>query len=1061
MAQTYGCRLGGGQELRIFATTMDQADKTLLEDVSTSSESSYCSTCCWTESDSLYSYSSLSEEDSTDQEDVLRYRLINATQERQDKTDGHFIYRVNNKDFVLPNVDQLFSSVRCTLCSQRLPYRFESNGYSNLHMQSSSRPTADVLQNVLALNEFMKLASSNHRNPTTKSDIRPLSARTPIVSTSSDLEEDFDDINGFSKLNIRSFDDNSINTPNTNRIIGDDYGLKIPYDHKRGRSYDSTLSSSKRNSKMKLLSYDDNHENNDLKLSDEKALIIKDLDDEAVQLYSESRRNNVSLLSKSLQNNNGDLVRNSRRRHSIGSLSNLNDVSEKYLLPWIRTNNSLDKDVLVNDVTNHNNKEDKEKMIVYSKNLKRRQDSTSSINNIVNRSKYFIALDIAWKRANEIAKLTNDKKLISFLTNSNLSDENHNDVFNQSTLSFLNKLKENESNKDIKLDKFLLRLSNIFNSKSIKKQKQNVYKNGNNNSVMISPTKLKNDNIYDKDTKNNNSMVVHTEPINKYHDLYENWNFAHSLLILPSTPVRLALEAPKTNNKEQRINGMDIDIDTESDGIASEKEDDGLVSSLLNDGYYHRFFIEKRKLGKGQRGSVFLCKHSLGGIDLGYYAVKKIPIGDSKIWLKRMLDEVKLMVKLRHNNIVQYRHAWLEQGSLSRFSPKVPCLYILMELANGGSLEDYILQKSSSSTNNKIIGLNPVRNLSIYEIWQLFLDVIEGLNHLHENGILHRDLKPQNLLLVFDKVNHHISNDQYQDNNNLHHRHHHHHHHHHNHHHHHHHHNSKDNIDTSKHSKHSRAKSKNIDWKNTNYIYDDSKNKILVPRIIVSDFGESLDKSTFKNRNDKVNYERTGNTGTVDFCAPELFQTDNNNNNKYIHDHTEKSDIWSLGVILYLLCYNRVPWIHSYINVDQMIDLKKNIEDFNRINKNNNNIKIVNCNDFRDDYLEDDVEKLINEIKQFKKSIIIPNDEHNINNKWFDIYHYDNKNDSNYIYLPSKQPDEYLKCFNHKENEINNKISLRLRKEISLLLEKDPLLRPTSDEVLFRCLKYRTKADLS
>ncbi|RKO98750.1 hypothetical protein CXG81DRAFT_15493, partial [Caulochytrium protostelioides] len=115
-----------------------------------------------------------------------------------------------------------------------------------------------------------------------------------------------------------------------------------------------------------------------------------------------------------------------------------------------------------------------------------------------------------------------------------------------------------------------------------------------------------------------------------------------------------------------------------------------LPADLLNAGYYDRFFVEQRRLGRGAGGSVFLCQHMLDGIVLGHFAVKTVPVGESRRWLAKTLGEVHLVQGLRHPNIIAYKHAWLEHRQLTRFGPPVPCLFILMEYANGGNLEEYL-----------------------------------------------------------------------------------------------------------------------------------------------------------------------------------------------------------------------------------------------------------------------------------------------------------------------------------------------------------------------------------
>ncbi|KAG0199883.1 putative serine/threonine-protein kinase iks1 [Mortierella sp. GBA30] len=250
---------------------------------------------------------------------------------------------------------------------------------------------------------------------------------------------------------------------------------------------------------------------------------------------------------------------------------------------------------------------------------------------------------------------------------------------------------------------------------------------------------------------------------------------------------------------------LDLERDVEnSTGSKDRAHSPHLSHDALNQGYYGRFFVETMKLGRGYRGSVFLCQHILDGIHLGEYAIKKVAVGDNHDWLVQMLREVHLLERLHHPNIVSYKHAWLENHQLHKFGPEVTCLFILMECANGGNLEEYIERATTDlhvptdgdpvsgdgKDNEKIpisvkerllrkrrqylpTSLNqstPGKNgegstggvqqqdamtssqrhhLSITEIWSFFFDICEGLAHLHRLGIIHRDLKPPNLLLSY------------------------------------------------------------------------------------------------------------------------------------------------------------------------------------------------------------------------------------------------------------------------------------------------------------------------
>lgn len=151
-------------------------------------------------------------------------------------------------------------------------------------------------------------------------------------------------------------------------------------------------------------------------------------------------------------------------------------------------------------------------------------------------------------------------------------------------------------------------------------------------------------------------------------------------------------------------------------------------------GYYHHHFEEVSLIGRGSFGSVHVCRHVVGGEVVGIFAVKKVPVGDDAAYLRKVLSEVKILERVCHHpNVVQYHHSWLDWARTSDFGPTVRCLFILMEYAPHGSLESLIAKHGEV--------------LSDDAVWYFFLSVLRGLRHLHDRGILHRDLKADNVLL--------------------------------------------------------------------------------------------------------------------------------------------------------------------------------------------------------------------------------------------------------------------------------------------------------------------------
>lgn len=108
-----------------------------------------------------------------------------------------------------------------------------------------------------------------------------------------------------------------------------------------------------------------------------------------------------------------------------------------------------------------------------------------------------------------------------------------------------------------------------------------------------------------------------------------------------------------------------------------------------------------------------------------YVAVKVLPAYHARdpVFVKRFVQEARSVARLAHPNIVQI-HDFGEQDNIT---------YIVMEYVDGGTLKD------------RIKGA-----LAVPESADYIIQAAEGLDCAHRNGIIHRDVKPANMLIRKD-----------------------------------------------------------------------------------------------------------------------------------------------------------------------------------------------------------------------------------------------------------------------------------------------------------------------
>ena len=139
--------------------------------------------------------------------------------------------------------------------------------------------------------------------------------------------------------------------------------------------------------------------------------------------------------------------------------------------------------------------------------------------------------------------------------------------------------------------------------------------------------------------------------------------------------------------------------------------------------------IFTKSLGKGAFGEVFLTQKK--GYK-GYFATKRLDraFSEKPENIKSLSNEISLLKKINHPNIVHL---------IDLKRTKSHC-YIVMEFCNGGSL-------SGCLKKYKAIHRRPFSEEIVQYIMR---QVVNGLEFLHSNKIIHRDLKLDNILVTFN-----------------------------------------------------------------------------------------------------------------------------------------------------------------------------------------------------------------------------------------------------------------------------------------------------------------------
>ncbi|KAF1983395.1 Pkinase-domain-containing protein [Aulographum hederae CBS 113979] len=182
-------------------------------------------------------------------------------------------------------------------------------------------------------------------------------------------------------------------------------------------------------------------------------------------------------------------------------------------------------------------------------------------------------------------------------------------------------------------------------------------------------------------------------------------------------------EPEPSNRKEARMSSM-----TEAEVMTKLRE---VVSKDKPLDSYNK----QKKIGQGASGSVYVARIRENAPSPTAQALQQKYGSKAQVAIKQMdlrnqprkeliVNEIIVMKDSKHPNIVNFLDAFLQEEQSE--------LWVVMEFMEGGALTDVI-------DNNT--------NISEDQIATVCLETCKGLKHLHEQNIIHRDIKSDNVLL--------------------------------------------------------------------------------------------------------------------------------------------------------------------------------------------------------------------------------------------------------------------------------------------------------------------------
>ncbi|KAG6837875.1 hypothetical protein H0H93_013028 [Arthromyces matolae] len=165
---------------------------------------------------------------------------------------------------------------------------------------------------------------------------------------------------------------------------------------------------------------------------------------------------------------------------------------------------------------------------------------------------------------------------------------------------------------------------------------------------------------------------------------------------------------------EHRVVGRVLDDD--------QPEDRSLVFLASSSSNIAIRWRQGKLIGSGAFGSVYTAVNLDSGSVMAVKEVKFQEFSGLPTLYAQIRDELKVMEMLHHPNVVEYYGIEVHRDKV----------YIFEEYCQGGSLA-------------ALLDLGRIEDESIIQVYTM--QMLEGLAYLHKEGVIHRDVKPDNILL--------------------------------------------------------------------------------------------------------------------------------------------------------------------------------------------------------------------------------------------------------------------------------------------------------------------------